>query len=521
MAKKAASKKNGKSFEQSLWATADKLRGTVESSEYKHVVLSLIFLKFVSDKFEERRQELIADGQKEYTDMVEFYAMKNVFYLPEESRWSFIQKQAKQGDIAVKIDTALHTVEKNNKALRVALPDNYFSRLGLDGSKLAALIDSINNIDTVEDKEEDVVGRVYEYFLGKFAASEGKGGGEYYTPKSVVNLIAEMIEPFKGKIYDPCCGSGGMFVQSVKFVESHKGNKKDISIYGQEGTGTTYKLGKMNLAIRGIAANLGEVPADTFFKDQHPDLKADYIMANPPFNQKEWRAATELTKDPRWAGYEVPPTGNANYGWIMHMISKLSENGVAGFVLANGSMSTNTKGEGAIRQKIIENDLVDCMIALPGQLFYTTQIPVCLWFLSKSKKADSSRDYRDRQGETLFIDARNIGSMIDRTHKEFSVEDIAGIARTYHAWRGEKKDGAYEDKAGYCKSATLEEIKKNDYVLTPGRYVGAAEIADDGIPFEEKMNGLSQTLFEQMKKSDTLDGMIRENLLVLGYGEAQ
>ena len=511
--------KNQKSFEQNLWDTADKLRGTVESSEYKHVVLSLIFLKFVSDKFELRMQEIIDEGQGDYVDMVEFYTMKNVFYLPQESRWSFIQKQAKQDDIAVKIDTALHTVEKNNKSLKGALPDNYFSRLGIDVSKLAALIDSINNIDTVTDKEEDVVGRVYEYFLGKFAATEGKGGGEFYTPKCVVNLIAEMIEPFKGKIYDPCCGSGGMFVQSVKFVESHEGNSKDIAIYGQEQTGTTYKLAKMNLAIRGIGGNLGEVPADTFFKDQHQDLKADYIMANPPFNLKAWRASNELTDDPRWSGYDVPPTGNANYGWILHMVSKLSENGIAGFVLANGSMSTNTSGEGAIRQKLIENDLVDCMIALPGQLFYTTQIPVCLWFLSKSKKADSQRDYRDRQGETLFIDARNIGAMIDRTHKEFSADDISEIARTYHAWRGESKDGSYEDRAGYCKSATLADIKANDYVLTPGRYVGAAEIEDDGIPFETKMTELSQTLYQQMQESEKLDAVIRKNLEVLGYGE--
>ena len=523
MAKKAAPKKQ-KSFEQNLWDTADKLRGTVESSEYKHVVLSLIFLKFVSDKFEERRRELIAEGKDAYLDMVEFYTMKNVFYLPEESRWSYIQKQAKQDDIAVKIDTALHNVEKNNKSLKGALPDNYFSRMGIDVSKLAALIDSINNIDTVADKEEDVVGRVYEYFLGKFAATEGKGGGEFYTPKCVVNLIAEMIEPFTGKIYDPCCGSGGMFVQSVKFVENHQGNSKDISIYGQEYTATTYKLAKMNLAIRGIAGNLGEVPADTFFKDQHQDLKADFIMANPPFNLKEWRGNDELIDDPRWSGYDVPPTGNANYGWILHMISKLSENGVAGFVLANGSMSTNTSGEGAIRRKIIENDLVDCMIALPGQLFYTTQIPVCLWFLTKNKKAQvvkghTDSNHRDRQGETLFIDARNMGTMIDRTHKELTSDDIAEIARIYHAWRGEAKDGNYEDVPGFCKASTLDEIKANDYVLTPGRYVGAAAIEDDGIPFEEKMTELTQTLYQQMDESEKLDAVIRKNLEVLGYGE--
>ncbi|MCW5204099.1 SAM-dependent DNA methyltransferase [Desulfobulbus sp. US4] len=528
---KAPAKKQ-KSFEQTLWDTADKLRGSVESSEYKHVILSLIFLKFVSDKFEERKAELIAEGQGDYQDMVEFYTMKNIFYLPEESRWSFLQQQAKQDDIAVRIDTALHAVEKKNKALRGALPDNYFTRLGLEASKLAALIDSINNIDTVADQEEDVVGRVYEYFLGKFAATEGKGGGEFYTPKCVVNLLAEMIEPYRGKIYDPCCGSGGMFVQSLKFIDSHQGNRKDVSIYGQELTATTYKLAKMNLAIRGIAANLGEVSADTFFKDQHPDLKADFIMANPPFNLKAWRSGEELVDDPRWAGYEVPPAGNANYGWILHMISKLSDQGVAGFVLANGSMSTNTKGEGSIRQAIIANDLVDCMIALPGQLFYTTQIPVCLWFLTKNKgpqtvAGHSTSNHRERQGETLFIDARNMGSMVDRTHKELTAEDITEIVGVYHAWRGETPlpsgvgEGGkeYQDVAGFCKAATLAEIEANDYVLTPGRYVGAAEIEDDGIPFEEKMGELSKALYGQMAEAGALDAVIRGNLEVLGYGE--
>mgnify|MGYP002634302592 CR=1 FL=1 len=523
-----AAPKTEKSFEQTLWDTADKLRGSVESSEYKHVVLSLIFLKFVSDKFEARKADMIAEGQEKYVDMVAFYAAKNVFYLPEPSRWSFIQQHAKQDDIALKIDTALHTIEKNNKALRGALPDNYFSRLGLDGSKLAALIDSINNIDTAvnkdtgADNEEDVIGRVYEYFLGHFAATEGKGGGEFYTPKCVVNLLARMIEPYKGKIYDPCCGSGGMFVQSLKFVDHHQGNRKDISIYGQELTGTTYKLAKMNLAIRGITANLGEVPADTFFKDQHPDLKADFIMANPPFNLKAWRAGEELVDDPRWAGYDVPPTGNANYGWILHMISKLSEQGVAGFVLANGAMSTNTSGEGTIRQQILENDLVDCMVALPGQLFYTTQIPVCLWFLTKNKGAQvveghTDSNHRERRGETLFIDARGMGSMIDRTHKELTTEDMAEIARTYHAWRGEAKDGDYADKPGFCKSATLAEIAAHDYVLTPGRYVGAAPVVDDGEPFEEKMKRLTKELAGQMGEAAGLDAKIRTALGGLGY----
>jgi len=364
-AKKTAAAKKSKSFEESLWDTATKLRSSVESSEYKHVVLSLIFLKFVSDKFEERRAELIAEGKEKYTDMVEFYTMQNIFYLPETARWTYISEHAKQDDLALKIDTALALVEKSNASLKGALPDNYFTRLRLDASKLAALIDAINNIDTClpagrpsHGMQEDVVGRVYEYFLGKFAASEGKLGGEFYTPKCVVQLIAEMIEPYKGKIYDPCCGSGGMFVQSLKFVESHHGNTKDISVYGQEMTNTTYKLAKMNLAVRGLSANLGDVPADTFFKDQHPDLKADYIMANPPFNLKDWRGPDELVHDARWGGYETPPTGNANYAWILHMVSKLSEHGVAGFVLANGAMSTNTTGEGKIRQKMVENDLV-------------------------------------------------------------------------------------------------------------------------------------------------------------------
>ena len=549
MSKKKTAQANGKSIEQSLWDTANKLRGSVESSEYKHVVLSLIFLKFISDKFSQRRQALIDEGKDQYLDMVDFYTMQNVFYLPEDARWETVQKHAKQDDIAVRIDTALHTVEKNNPTLKGALPDNYFSRLNLDASKLAALIDTINNIDTIAEQtqqsEQDIVGRVYEYFLGKFAATEGKGGGEFYTPKCVVNLIAEMIEPYEGTVYDPCCGSGGMFVQSVKFVENHDGNKKDISIYGQEYTSTTYKLAKMNLAIRGIAANFGEVAADTFFKDQHPDLKADYVMANPPFNQSKWRADDELVNDARWAGYDLPPTGNANYGWIMHMISKLSQNGIAGFVMANGSMSTSTSGEGKIRQKIIENDLVDCMVALPGQLFYTTQIPVCLWFLSRNKQARQAGEdmfYRDRRGETLFIDARNMGSMISRTQKEFTEDDISKIAGIYHQWRWDElawrgsveenenvistlpeitEDDVYQDIPGLCKSATLNDIKANDYVLTPGRYVGAAPIEDDGIPFETKMAELSATLYQQMTESEKLDAVIRKNLALLGYGADQ
>ncbi|OKP95015.1 class I SAM-dependent DNA methyltransferase, partial [Paenibacillus sp. P46E] len=368
------------SIEETLWDSANKLRGSVESSEYKHVVLGLIFLKFASDKFEERREELISEGKERYIDMVEFYTMKNVFYLPEISRWSFLVENAKQEDIALKIDTALFTVEKNNPSLKGALPDNYYSRLALEVSKLASLIDTINNIDTLKDKQQDIVGRVYEYFLSKFALAEGKGKGEFYTPKSIVNLIAELLEPYKGKIYDPACGSGGMFVQSVKFIEAHHGNKKDISIYGQEYTATTYKLAKMNLAIRGISANLGDMAENTFFKDQHKDLKADFIMANPPFNQKQWRADDELSDDPRWAGYDLPPIGNANYAWILNIASKLSENGVAGFLLANGALSGGGD-EYKIRRKLIENNLVEAILVLPQNMFYTTNISVTLWIL--------------------------------------------------------------------------------------------------------------------------------------------
>lgn len=534
MAKAPAKNANKKGFEETLWDTANQLRGSVESSEYKHVVLSLVFLKFISDKFEAKRKQLIANGQEAFVDMDVFYQQDNVFFLPEAARWSYVKARAKQDDIAVIIDTALSTIEKSNSALTGALPDNYFSRQGLEVKKLASLIDTIENIDTLatecELSEEDLVGRVYEYFLGRFAATEGKGGGEFYTPKSVVTLLAEMLEPYEGKIYDPCCGSGGMFVQSLKFVESHQGKSKDIAIYGQELTTTTYKLAKMNLAIRGLIGNLGERPADTFFADQHPDLKADFIMANPPFNLKEWRSESELTNDPRFAGFRTPPTGNANYAWILHMLSKLSEDGTAGFVLANGSMSSNTSGEGEIRQKLIEDDRIECMIALPGQLFYTTQIPVCLWFISKNKEANAKHGYRARTGETLFIDARELGTMVSRTNKELTAADIARIADTFHAWRsseselkrrveaGEISISEYQDQAGFCKVATLDEIKANDFVLTPGRYVGAAEVEDDGIAFETKMQKLTQTLYRQMNEAQALDAAIRANMEALGYG---
>lgn len=496
--------KPSKSIEETLWDSANKLRGTVESSEYKHVVLALIFLKFTSDKFEERRQELIAEGKDKYLEMPEFYNMKNVFFLAEESRWSYIIANAKQNDISLKIDTALHTVEKNNPSLKGALPDNYFSRLNMDVSKLAALLDTINNIDTLKDKQQDIVGRVYEYFLSKFALAEGKGKGEFYTPKSIVNLIAEMIEPYKGIIYDPACGSGGMFVQSMKFIQSHHGNTKDISIYGQEYTNTTYKLAKMNLAIRGISANLGAVAADTFAKDQHPDLKADFIMANPPFNQKDWRASDELIDDPRWRGYDVPPTSNANYAWILNMVSKLSDNGVAGFILANGALSGGGE-EYKIRKKLIENGIVEAIVILPQNMFYTTNISVTLWILNKNKKArtlqlpDETRNYRDRQHEVLFMDLREIGEPFEKKFIQFSEEHIKEIAATYHKWQQINSD--YQNEAEYCYSASLEEIKAKDYSLVPSKYIEFVN-RDENIDFDEKMTNLQAEFSALLKEEE-------------------
>lgn len=518
MAKKVGNKKE-KSIEESLWDSANKLRGTVESSEYKHVVLGLIFLKFVSDKFEERKKEIVAEGKEKYVDMVEFYTMKNVFFLAPESRWSYISENAKQDDIAIKIDTALFTVEKNNPSLKGALPDNYFSRLNMDVSKLASLLDTVNNIDTLKDKQQDIVGRVYEYFLSKFALAEGKGKGEFYTPKSIVNLIAEMIEPYKGTIYDPACGSGGMFVQSMKFIESHQGNTKDISIYGQEYTSTTYKLAKMNLAIRGINANLGDVPADTFAKDQHPDLKADFIMANPPFNQKDWRADNELTDDPRWRGYDVPPKSNANYGWILNMVSKLSDNGVAGFILANGALSGGGE-EYKIRKKLVENGLVEAIVILPQNMFYTTNISVTLWILNNNKTErtlelpDTTRNYRDRQKEVLFMDLREIGEPFEKKFIQFSPEHIQQIAQTYHNWQ--QKDSNYENIPEYCYAATLKEIEKKDYSLVPSKYITFVN-RDENINFEDKMKALQSEFTDLLKteeqsKQDLL-GVFKE----LGY----
>jgi type I restriction enzyme M protein len=512
-------KKNGKqkSIEETLWDSANKLRGSVEPAEYKHVVLGLIFLKFASDKFEERRQTLIDEGKEKYIEMADFYGMANVFYLDEVSRWSYIIKNSKQNDIALKIDTALHNIEKANKALKGALPDNYFSRLGLDITKLSSLLDTINDIDTIKDKAQDIVGRVYEYFLSKFALAEGKGKGEFYTPKSIVNLIAEMIEPYKGVIYDPACGSGGMFVQSIKFIENHHGNKKEISIYGQEYTNTTYKLAKMNLAIRGISGNLGEKAADTFGDDQHKDLKADYIMANPPFNQKEWRAENELKDDPRWRGYDVPPKSNANYGWILNMASKLSENGIAGFILANGALSGGGE-EYKIRRKLIENNLVEAILVLPRNLFYTTDISVTLWILNKNKKVqsrnigDEVRHYRMREKEILFMDLRQIGEPFEKKFTQFSDADIKKVTNTYHQWQYENIENIPE----FCYSATFDEVAKKDFSLVPSKYIGFVN-RDENIDFDEKMRSLQTEFSDLLKAEDQSKKDLLSVFKELGY----
>ncbi|MBP1644759.1 MAG: type restriction-modification system methyltransferase subunit [Bacteroidetes bacterium] len=512
-------KKNGgeKSIEVNLWEAANKLRGSVEPAEYKHIVLSLIFLKFVSDKFDKHRDKLISEGKEKYIEIPDFYNMNNVFFLEEISRWSYLIKKSKQNDIAILIDTALHTIEKDNKSLKGALPNNYFSRLGLDITKLSSLLDTINDIDTTKDPKQDLVGRVYEYFLSKFALAEGKGKGEFYTPKSIVNLIAEMIEPYKGIIYDPACGSGGMFVQSIKFVEAHHGNKKEISIYGQEYTNTTYKLAKMNLAIRGISANLGEKAADTFGNDLHKDLKADFIMANPPFNQKDWRDENELKDDPRWMGYDVPPKSNANYAWILNMVSKLSNNGVAGFILANGALSGGGE-EYKIRRKLIENNLVEAILVLPRNLFYTTDISVTLWILNKNKKAQEKnigeeiRTYRNREKEILFIDLRQMGEPFEKKFVQLSKEDIKKITSTYHKWQTQEIDNIPE--FFYC--ATFEEVAKKDFSLVPSKYIEFIN-RDENIDFDEKMKALqseiSQLLIEEEKSKKELLNVFEK----LGY----
>ncbi len=502
-------------FEQTLWQAADKLRNNLDAAEYKHVVLGLIFLKYISDAFEEKHAALLAQqAQGADPEDPDEYRAENVFWVPKEARWSHLRANAKQPTIGKLIDDAMVAIERDNPSLKGVLPKEY-NRPALDKQRLGELIDLIGTISMgdAEHRSKDILGRVYEYFLGQFASAEGKKGGQFYTPRCVVRLIVEMIEPFKGRVYDPCCGSSGMFVQSEAFIREHGGKLGDIAIYGQESNPTTWRLAKMNLAIRGIDANLGPEHADSFHRDLHKDLKADFVMANPPFNMSDW-GGERLRDDVRWK-YGVPPAGNANFAWVQHIIHHLAPNGVAGFVLANGSMSSNTSGEGEIRKRIIEADLVDCMVALPAQLFYATQIPACLWFLARNKRDPR---LRDRRGETLFIDARKMGVLIDRVHRELTNEEIARIAATYHAWRGDKGAGEYKDVAGFCKSATTEEIAGHGYVLTPGRYVGAEAVEDDGEPFDEKMRRLVVTLAGQMAEGRKLEEAIRRNLKALGYG---
>ena len=510
-------------FEEKLWQAADKLRSNMDAAEYKHVVLGLIFLKYVSDAFGERHRQLnlwVSDPSSEYyikepdarwevLEQRDEYTRENVFWVPRQARWDNLQANAKQPTIGKIVDDAMVSIEKDNpRHLKGVLPKNY-ARQELDKQRLGELIDLIGTIGLgdAENRSKDILGRVYEYFLGQFASAEGKTGGQFYTARCVVQLLVEMLNPYKGRVFDPCCGSGGMFVQSEKFVEAHGGRIGDISIYGQESNPTTWRLCRMNLAIRSIDGDLGPHNADSFHNDLHKDLKADFVLANPPFNDSDWKGQ-QLREDGRWK-YGVPPVGNANFAWVQHFIHHLAPNGLAGFVLANGSMSSNQSGEGEIRKNIIEADLVDCMIALPGQLFYSTPIPVCLWFVARNKR---NSKFRDRRRQTLFIDARKMGQMIDRVHRELTDEEIARIAGTYHAWRGDQGAGTYQDIPGFCKSATTEEIAAHGYVLTPGRYVGTEEIEDEGEPFAEKMARLTEKLEEQFAESARLEVAIRENL---------
>ena len=506
-------------FETTLWQAADKLRNNMDAAEYKHVVLGLIFLKYISDAFEEKHAALDADkkGGADAEDPDENRA-ENIFWVPKEARWSHLQGKAKQPTIGKLLDDAMTAIERDNPTLKGVLPRDY-ARPALDKQRLGELIDLIGTIGLGDkaNRSRDVLGRVYEYFLGQFASAEGKKGGQFYTPQCVVRVLIEMLAPYKGRVLDPCCGSGGMFVQSEKFVEAHGGRIGDVSICGQESNHTTWRLAKLNLAIRGIDANIAR--ADSFHQDAHKDLKADYILANPPFNDSDW-GGQRLREDVRWK-YGVPSAGNANFAWVQHFVHHLAPAGIAGFVLANGSMSSQQSGEGEIRKALVEGDMVDCMVAMPGQLFYSTQIPVCLWFLSRDKKnglGGRGKKMRNRQHETLFIDARKLGTMVDRVHRELTAKDIARIADTYHRWRGDGA-GKYEDVPGFCKSVTTEEIRTHQHVLTPGRYVGAEDIEDDGEPFEEKMARLVAKLEEQFAEGARLEKVIRKNLRGLGYGD--
>ncbi len=514
MAKPANNNGANLGFEAQLWAAADKLRGNMEPSDYKHVSLGLIFLKYISDAFEAKRAALLKEDLADPEDPEEYLA-ENVFWVPKAARWPHLQARARQSTIGKDIDDAMLAIEARNASLKGVLPKDY-ARPALNKVMLGELIDLVSGIGMAEeaDRSRDILGRVYEYFLGGFAGAEGKRGGEFYTPRSVVRLLVEMLEPYKGRVYDPCCGSGGMFVQSEKFVEEHGGRIGDIAIYGQESNYTTWRLARMNLAVRGVDADIRWNNEGSFHKDALPDLRADFILANPPLNVSDW-GGDRLREDARWT-FGVPPAGNANYAWLQHIYHHLAPNGTAGVVLANGSMSSAQSGEGDIRRVLVEGDAVDCMVALPGQLFYSTQIPACLWFLTRNKNPGG--DCRDRRGEVLFIDARKQGHMVDRTRKEFSAEDIARIAGACHAWCGGPDTPPYEDDPGFCKSATLEEIREHEHILTPGRYVGASPQEDDGEPFEDRMKRLAAQLREQQAAGARLDAAIEKNLQALGFG---
>ena len=514
MATNDTSKNGGNlGFEADMFKAADKLRGNMEPSDYKHVALGLIFLKYISDAFEARHKALLAEDPQAAEDKDEYLA-DNVFWVPKDARWSHLQANAKLPTIGTLIDDAMRAIEKDNESLKGVLPKDY-ARPALNKVMLGELIDLISGIALNEEghASRDILGRVYEYFLGQFAGAEGKRGGEFYTPRSVVRVLVEMLEPYQGRIYDPCCGSGGMFVQSEKFVQEHGGRIGDIAIYGQESNYVTWRLAKMNLAVRGIDSDIRWNNEGSFHKDELRDLKADYILANPPFNISDW-GGDRLREDVRWK-FGAPPVGNANYAWLQHIVHHLAPNGTAGVVLANGSMSSTQSGEGDIRREMVEKDILDCMVALPGQLFYSTQIPACLWFLARNKNPGNG--WRDRRGEVLFIDARKLGVLVDRTRRELSDADVQKIADTYHAWRGEPNTGAYEDISGFCKSASLDDIRKQGHVVAPGRYVGAAEADEDEEPTSEKLSRLSSQLRTHFSENAQLEQAIKNALTEIGY----
>lgn len=521
MATKGNKNKEQKPIEQTLWDAANKLRGKVEPAEYKHVVLSMIFLKYANDRFSEHREQMIANGQEAFLEMMPFYQKDNVFYIPECARWDFIMKNAKQPDIAIKIDTALHEIEMKNPALEGALPDNYYSRLHMDPSGLSSLLDLINGIDLQVGGDKDVFGKVYEYCLRQFALKEGKGKGEFYTPRTVVALLCELIEPYSGIVYDGACGSGGMFVQSMRFVDEHKGNRLAVSIYGQELTDTTRRLAKMNLAIRGISANLGAEAANTFLNDQHKDLKADFSLENPPFNQKDWREPNQLVDDPRWNGYPTPPTSNANYGWLLNTLSKLNQNGVGVVLLANGALSAGGE-EYEIRKQMIENDVIEAIVVLPMKMFYTTDISVTVWILNKNKhnriekRPEGEVCYRERSDEILFMDLRQMGHPFEKKYVEFTEDDRTVIVDRFRSWRWNGYKNAYEDIPEFCYSAHKNEIIENDYSLVPSRYIEFRQEEDIG-DYDEIMSRLQAELRDLLTKEEYSQKELLEVMRGLGY----